>query len=204
MTTISTLIQQRISANVFDPEKSLSDEQINHLLELASKAPSAFNMQNWKVIAVKSADAKKRLCDNAFGQQKVVDASVAFIICGTLDQPNTIAAALEPTLTAGIIDQAVFDGWVEMVTGMYSDNPAMQRDEAIRSGALLAMTLMLAAQGEGLVSCPMIGFDPAAVSSEFGLTENDVPMMLVTVGYAKEGNWPQKPRKAVKDILTIV
>jgi len=28
-----------------------------------------------------------------------------------------------------------------------------------------------------------------------------VPVMLITVGYPGEANWPQKPRKAVADVL---
>jgi nitroreductase len=203
MTTIATLLTQRVSANAYDSSKTLSNEKINQIIELAAKAPSAFNLQNWKVIAVTSADGKKRLCEKAYGQQKVIDASATFIICGTLDQPNTVTAALKPTLDAGIIDQATFDGWVGAVTGMYTDNAVMQRDEAVRSGSLLAMSLMLVAQGEGLVSCPMIGFDPTGVSAEFGLSASEIPVMLVTVGYASEGNWPQKPRKSVKEILTF-
>jgi nitroreductase len=94
--------------------------------------------------------------------------------------------------------------WVGAAQGMYQDNPQLQRDEAIRSGSLAAMTLMLAAKGQGLVSTPMIGFDAAGVSETFGLGPADVPVMLVTVGYPGASNWPQKPRKAVKDVLEIV
>lgn len=54
--------------------------------------------------------------------------------------------------------------WIGAAQGMYKDNCQLQRDEAIRSGSLAAMTLMLVAKGQGLVSTPMIGFDAAAVS----------------------------------------
>ena len=67
---------------------------------------------------------------------------------------------------------------------------------------MAAMTLMLAAQGRGLVSCPMIGFDQAGVAAEFGLLCADVPVMLVTVGYPGAENWPQKPRKVVTEVLS--
>jgi nitroreductase len=66
------------------------------------------------------------------------------------------------------------------------------------------MTLMLAAQGKGLVSCPMIGFDQAGVADAFGLQANEVPVMMVTVGYAGPSNWPKKPRKPVEQVTTFV
>lgn len=204
MNTMATLMNARISANSYNTEKQLSDADVEKLIELATKAPSAFNLQNWRVIAVRSQDAKKRLFDKAYNQQKVLDASVTFIICGTLDQPNTIAHALTPTLDAGIIDQDTYNGWVGAVNSMYANNPTLQRDEAIRSGSLLAMSLMLIAQGQGLVSCPMIGFDQAGVINDFNLSDTDVPVMLITVGYPGTENWPQKPRKALKDIFTVV
>lgn len=203
MSSIIDVVNARTSASSYDATKALSDTEIRNLVDLAAKSPSAFNLQNWNIVAVATKEAKERLLPKAMGQKKVVDAAVTFIICGTLNVHETIAPALKPTLDSGIIDQATFDGWVGAVNGMYSQNPTMQRDEAIRSGALFAMSLMLIAGGEGLVSCPMIGFDPKGVAEEFGLSENDVPVMLVTVGYAADGNWPQKPRKSLDEILTI-
>ena len=202
--TIQSLIEARISANAFDPARELTDAQITDLVRLATRAPSAFNYQNWRFIAVKSAEAKARLKAAAYNQPKVGDASVTFIVCGTLNAHLGLAAALKPSVDAGIIPQAMADGWVGMAASGYGVNPAAQRDEAIRSASLASMTLMLAAQGMGLVTGPMIGFDPAAVAREFGLGANDVPAMLITVGYAAAGNWPQKPRRAVADVLSIV
>lgn len=202
--TITTLIEQRISANQFDPAKSISAAEIEELVRLATLSPTAFNFQNWKFIAVHTPAAKARLKAVAYGQQKIADAAVTFIICGTLEAHKGLTNALKPSIAAGIIDQAMSDAWVGMATGAHAESPQRQRDEAIRSASMGAMTLMLAAQGMGLVSGPMIGFDPAAVSKEFNLSANDIPAMLVAVGYEAPGNWPQKPRLPVKDILTIV
>jgi nitroreductase len=47
----------------------------------------------------------------------------------------------------------------------------------------------------------MSGFDPAGVAREFNLSDIEVPVMLLTVGYAAPGNWPQKPRKDVAEVL---
>ncbi|MGH8817457.1 MAG: nitroreductase family protein, partial [Achromobacter pestifer] len=47
------------------------------------------------------------------------------------------------------------------------------------------------------------GFDPAGVADAFGLQPDEVPVMLVAMGYAKPGNWPQKPRRPVTDVLEL-
>lgn len=204
MSAIAETIRSRISANSYDAERTLSDKQIAALIDLATHAPSAFNLQNWRFVAVRSQEAKQRLLPLAYGQQKVVDAAVTFIICGTLKPHETLPASLKSAVDAGILDQLTYDSWVGAAQNMYSENAILQRDEAIRSGSLAAMTLMLAAKDQGLVSTPMIGFDQTAVAETFGLSADEVPVMLVTVGYPGTANWPQKPRKAVEDVLAFV
>lgn len=202
--TVKEAIEQRISANMFDPSKSLTTAQIEELIRLATCAPTAFNFQNWRFIAVQSKEAKERLKAVAYGQQKIVDAAVTFIVCGKLEAHKGLAHALKPSIASGLLEQSMADAWVHMAHDGHENNPIRQRDEAIRSASMGAMNLMLAAQGMGLVSGPMIGFDPAGVAKEFQLTANDIPAMLVAVGVAAPGNWPQKPRLPVREVLTIV
>jgi nitroreductase len=202
--TIKSLLEERVSANWFDAARSLSQQQIEELVRLATLAPTAFNYQNWKFIAVQSKEAKERLKAVSYRQQKIVDAAVTFIVCGKLQAHKGLAHSIAPTVAAGIIDQTMADSWVAMAHGSLDNNPGRQRDEAIRSASMGAMTLMLAAQGMGLVSGPMIGFDPAGVAKEFNLSADDVPAMLVAVGYSAPGNWSQKPRLPVKEVLSIV
>ncbi|MFM9438426.1 nitroreductase [Janthinobacterium sp. CG_23.3] len=199
--TIQSLIESRISANHFDSSRQLAETEIAELVRLATLAPTAYNFQNWKFIAVRSPEAKARLKAVAYKQQKVLDAAVTFIICGTLAAHEGLAQALRPAVEAGIMPQAMSDSWVALAKGSHPSQPQLQRDEAVRSASLAAMTLMLAAEGMGLVSSAMSGFDPAGVEREFNLAAGDVPVMLVTVGYAAPGNWPQKPRKALADVL---
>ena len=80
---IQVLIESRASTNHHDPNRHLSDKEIVDLIGLATRAPAANNFQNWKFIAVRSPKAKARLKTVCYGQQKVVDASVTFIIFGT-------------------------------------------------------------------------------------------------------------------------
>ncbi|NRR32261.1 nitroreductase family protein [Oxalobacteraceae bacterium] len=198
---IKQLIESRISANYFDTTRPLSDADIAELVRLATLAPTAYNFQNWKFIAVRSPQAKARLKAVSYKQQKVEDAPVTFIIVGTLAAHEGLPQALKPSVDAGIMSQKVADGLVTMAVNSHPGNPQLQRDEALRSGSLAAMTLMLAAEGMGWNSSALSGFDPAGVAREFKLGENDVPVMLVTVGFAAPGNWPQKPRRPVQEVM---
>ena len=200
---IKQLIESRVSTGRYAVDRDLTEQVISELVSLATRAPSAYNLQNWKFIAVRSAEAKMRLHTVTYGQQQVLDAPVTFIICGTLAAHEGLADALQPALDAGILDQSIVEGWVAAATGSHQCNPQLQRDEALRSASLAAMTLMLAAQGMGLSTGAMSGFDADGVAQAFALAANEVPVMLVTAGYPAAGNWPQKPRRPVHEVMAF-
>jgi len=81
--------------------------------------------------------------------------------------------------------------------------PQMQRDEAIRSATFGAGSLLYAAEVHGFGSCPMIGFDPVAVASEFSLLPDEIPVLLVAIGRAATDNWPQKRRRPLTEVLSF-
>lgn len=63
------------------------------------------------------------------------------------------------------------------------------------------MTLMLVAEGMGLATGAMIGFDSQGLSQEFKLTVTKLPAIIVTVGYPMLGNWPQQPGKPLHEVI---
>ena len=101
-------IGRRVSANRFDAAHAFTDAEITELVRLATRAPTAYNLQTWRFIAVRTAQAKARL------------------------------RAL---------------GWNQ--------------------------------------------------AREFGLTRNEIPALRVAVGRAAPGNWPQKRRRPLAEVLEI-
>lgn len=197
-----SLINGRISANKFDTTRPVSEQMIQELIKYALKAPSAFNIQHERFIAVRKPEDKERLKIIAYGQQKIVDAPVTLIVLGDIEGHKKLPDILSRSVNAGIIDDTTATTWTDMANQMY-ENPLMARDEAIRSASLSAMTLMIAAEAKGLVTGPMIGFDPEAVKKEFAIADHYIPVMLITVGYPAVGNWPQKPRLQVDEVLAF-
>lgn len=203
--SVQDAISSRVSVNRFQTNQPLDDATIALLADLATKAPSAYNLQNWRLVVTRSQEAKARLQAAAYGQQKIADASAVFIVCGTLEAHKQLASALAPSLEAGIMEKTVADAWQSQACRSHEGNYSLQRDEAVRSASLAAMTLMLAAQSMGLGSCAMSGFDAAQVAQEFGLSSTELPVMIVAIGYPElSGNWPQKPRKPLSDVLSVV
>ena len=193
-------ILSRSAAKYYDPTATLSDDQIRDLVRIGTSAPTSFHLQNWRFIAVRSPEAKARLRPIAWNQPAITDAAVTFIVFGQLADASTVPDRLAPVVEAGIMPAHMVPDW-EIRARIYDDQPQRRRDEAVRTATFGAAAIIYAARSLGLGSTPMIGFDAEAVHREFGLAEDEVPVMLLTVGPERAGNWPQKPRMPVADVL---
>ena len=197
-------ILSRSAAKYYDPDATLSDEEINELVRIGTTAPTSFHLQNWRFIAVRTPEAKARLSPIAWNQPAITDAAVTFIVVGQLADSSVIPDRLAPLVESGVMPEAMVPEWEIPARDLYMDYPQRQRDEAVRTGTFGAAAMIYAARSLCLGSTPMIGFDAEAVSREFGLAENEVPVMLLSIGPERQGNWEQKPRRPVGEVLELV
>ena len=99
---IETMLS-RSATKYYDPEAVLTDEQITALVEIGTSAPTSFNFQNWRFVAVRSPEAKERLRPIAWNQAISYEAAVTFIIIGQLADASTVPAVFGPMVEAGYI-----------------------------------------------------------------------------------------------------
>jgi nitroreductase len=117
---------------------------------------------------------------------------------------SVIPERLAPVVEAGLMPAAMVPEWEIPARNLYMAYPQRRRDEAVRTATFGAAAMIYAARSLGLGSTPMIGFDADAVHREFGLAEDEVPVMLLSIGAERPGNWAQKPRRPVAEVLNFV
>jgi nitroreductase len=195
-------IRHRISANRFASNKTVSDNTVRQLVSYATQAPSSFNLQPWRFLALTEWMDRHRLMKVAGGQRKLVDAAVTFVVLGDLLARTRLPDILSQSVKSGVFDESTARRIADQCNRMYGD-PGAQRDEAIRSASMAAMTLMLAAEARGLVSCPVIEFDPEGVRREFHIAERYLPVMLLAVGHPASGKGQRKPRLPLHQVLAF-
>jgi nitroreductase len=193
----SEVVQRRFSVKSYDPDKTISDAELKEFFDEVVLSPSSFNLQHWTFIAVKESAIKKQLKEAAWGQEQMEDCSVAVLVCGKLDAYQDAPEIYKEA--PGAIQEKV----LPLIQNFYGDNHQLQRDEAIRSASLAAMTMMYGAVDRGWGACPMIGFDPEAVTKILKLTPNLIPVMFIVLGHQKNAPRPRSYRHPVADVVRL-
>jgi nitroreductase len=204
MSDFLKVLNERTSAEHFDPATPISVQEIKELVSEACQAPSAFNIQHWRFIAVTDERVRERLKETTIApnQERVANAPLVFLILGDLNGHKRLEGILDETVHAGLLPHEVAEVWLAMANDMYDSDPRLARDEAIRSASLAAMTLMLAAENRGYVSCP-IGFNPVQVMEILSISDHYVPVMMLTIGRPASGNTARRPRLPVDQVLAF-
>ena len=205
MTDLKELFEARRSVNFFNKQKGLADEVLQNIINLASLAPSAFNLQPWEIIAVKSENAKKRLYPLASNQPKILDAPVTLIIIGDRagsEKSNPLWSDLEQMIG----NKEAFEQTQNYAYALYGSTPERRIKFAESNAGLFAASIMYAAKYFGVDSHPLSGIDFEGLKKEFKLGQDKEVVMLIALGYFDDTKtlYPRRQRKSFKDMVQVV
>ncbi|MBN8192666.1 nitroreductase family protein [Bacillus sp. NTK074B] len=193
------IVDERRSTKVYDPQVEIPREELVSLLETAGKAPSAWNLQQWKFLVFDQKEVQERLLPIAYHQQQIQDASAVVAILGDLEANQNIDPVFDPAIEKGEMTAEIKDVLKKQIDGAYS-REEYPRDAAFSNASLAAMQFMLAAKAKGWDTCPIGGFNPEALVSEFNVSDRYIPIMLITIGKPL-----QKARKSDRlDIRNLI
>ena len=196
MTTIQQAIEQRRAVKHFDPDHRIEAGEWQELLRLAQQTPSSFNIQHWRLVHVTDPAQRAAIRAAAWDQAQITEASALIVLCADVK-----AWEKQPERYWQNAPAPVRDFLVPMIGPFYAGRDQIQRDEAMRSVGLIAQTIMLAAQGLGYDSCPMIGFDSDQVAKLINLPGDHVIGMLLVIGKATK---PAHPKGGFLPLSEIV
>jgi nitroreductase len=184
--TVSAAIEARRSIRTFT-DAPVPDADLTAIVTLAGRAPSAWNVQPWRYVAVRDPAIKARLMGAAYGQAQVGAAPVLLVVY------SDMVGALEvlPEAAHPGMPQAARDGMVAQVRGIFGGMPpAMAEGWGNAQSYISIGFLLLAAQSHGYATSPMLGFDAAAVKEILGLPANATVPALVAMGVSADDGFP--------------
>jgi nitroreductase len=193
---VTQAITERRSIKAFDPHHRMSEQEINQLMSLAMLSPTAYNIQNWRFVLVTDPVLRQQIRAASWNQAQVEEASLLIVLTADLN-----AWAKQPERYWKNAPKAASDLLVPMIGHYYQNNDQVQRDEAMRSCGMAATTLMLAAKEMGYDTCPMDGFDFAAVSKLLNLPADHIPTMFIVVGKSLKAAAPRGGQLAMDEVV---
>lgn len=176
---VNIAIETRRSIKSFDPHHQMTQAEIDQLMSLAMLSPTAFNIQHWRFVLVTEPTLRHQIRAVSWNQAQVQEASLLIVLTADLK-----AWEKQPERYWKNAPKAASDILVPMIGNYYGNNEQAERDEAMRSCGMAAMTIMLAAKEMGYDTCPMDGFDFNAVAKLLNLPADHIPTMFVVVGKA--------------------
>ncbi|MGD8380156.1 MAG: nitroreductase family protein [Gammaproteobacteria bacterium] len=190
-------IETRRSIKFFDPEATMPEEHVRQLMEAAILSPTAFNIQNWRFVRVRDRQLREQIRQAAWGQRQVTDASLLLVLCMDLMAWNR-----DPQRYFRHAPPEVARSMVANIHDFYASDPAMQRDEGMRSCGMAAQTLMLAARALGYHSCAMDGFDFKRVGHLIRLPEDHAICMMLAIGKPLQPAFPRSGQIPLAEVFT--
>jgi len=226
LNAVDQAITSRMSARAFTAEP-VPREVLTHLLELAARAPSGTNTQPWKVYVLQgqSRDSLvQKVCaahdeiranpDMAAEYREAYDYYPEKWVSPFIDRRRENGWSLYGLLgiAKGEKDKMhaqhqrnyrFFDAPVGL---MFTLDRVMGRGSLVDYGMFL-QTLMLAARGHGLHTCPQAAWNGFAkiILPHMGATDNEMLVCGMALGYADEAevvNTFHTPRESVASFTT--
>lgn len=198
MLTVQDAITGRRSIRAYQ-DKSVPRAVLSRVLSVASRAPSGSNIQPWKVYVLEGA-----------AKQRLVDALLPKVMAGAtepreyeyypvkwrdpyLARRRACGFGLYKTLGIGREDKARmaaqsarnYEFFGAPVGLIFTIDADMEKGSWLDYG-MFVQSVMLAARGEGLETCPQAAFAyyPATVKSAIGIPDSEVVVCGMSLGYA--------------------
>ena len=195
---VKDAIFNRRAIKHFDADHKMSAGEEKELFETTIQAPTSFNIQHWRFVILRDPDLRAKIRKD-FGNDQAQMTDASLLVLFTADMK---AWEKEPSRYWANAPKDVADMLVGWMGPFHEGREWLQRDEAQRSIGMAMQTLMLAAQGLGYQSCPMIGFDIDEVAKLISLPGDHVMGPMVAIGKGTEDARP-KPGQLALDELVV-
>ncbi|SNR17294.1 NAD(P)H-dependent oxidoreductase [Tenacibaculum jejuense] len=212
---IINAFKYRHATKEFDPEKELTEEEINFILQTANLSPSSFGFEPWHFIVVQDQELRELLKPVAWGAPLKLDTASHFVLGLSMKAPMTKWDSDYIMRMMKDVKQFPEDV-VEMYSKFYRefqerdfnlDTDKKLFDWASKQTYIALGNMMTSAALVGIDSCPIEGFHQEKVEKllqeKFDVdTEKYGLSYMVAFGYRKQEPAHPKSRRDFDEIVT--
>jgi nitroreductase / dihydropteridine reductase len=192
MDLIQTL-QWRYATKQMNPTKVVPQDKLDRILEATRLAPTSSGLQPYEVIVVTNAEVRAKIKPIAWNQGPVTDGSHLLVFAAwdnyTAERINWM---FDYTNEVRGFKNEGWENYRQMLLKNYpARSPEVNFEHAARQAYIGLSAAMIAAAAESVDSCPMEGFNPAALDEILGLGARGLrSVAILPIGYrADAGDW---------------
>lgn len=197
----------RYATKKFDNNRTLTDDQVNQLLEAGNLTATSYGLQPYKLLVIKNQDLQNQLVAHSYNQHQVSEASHVIVIAVRTDVNEQYISAhaarmeKERGLDTGALDD--FKGTMLATIGKLPPEELYQW--SAKQAYIVLGTMLAAAAAMNIDSCPMEGFLAAEYDKLLDLKSQNLRSVLVLpVGYRSEDDAVQHQKKVRLPLDEIV
>ena len=191
----------RHAVKAFDPNKKVSEENIEKIIEAARLAPTSSGLQQFRVISISNQEVKEKLVQGALNPDSMKDCSHVLVFAAWDNYTaERIDKVFDYTTDERGLPRGRFSSYTDMLKKVYLDLPDKVNFAHTSRQTYIALGLALAQAAELKVdTCPAEGFDNKVVDEVLELDKMGLKSVsLMYIGYADDEKDWIKPMKKVR------
>lgn len=184
--SVQQAIESRHSIRQFI-QQPIHQQDIENIFKLVRLSPSAWNLQPWRFHVVTDVDLKKKLEEAAYGQKQVTSAPAVIVVTSDMeDVLANIADTVHPGLSGERKEEEVAN-----LSAFFNGMSVEERGQWGLTQTNIAFgILMIAVQGYGYASNPMLGFDQEKVREVLNLPKHVLFAGILPIGKPNGEGYP--------------
>lgn len=192
------LLQFRFACKLFDETRKLPRGDLDFVLNAGRMSPSSLGIEPWRFIAVEDPTLRRHLRPACWNQSQITTCSAIIVIQALKAELAPETGYARRMLRRLVASEAEADEAMEIYHDIARGDVAAW---SVAQCHLAAAHMMLAAASLGVDSCPMGGFEPAAVAEVLKIDRTQVEIaLLVALGYRAQEQ-PVRHRLALNEIV---
>ncbi|XBV84605.1 nitroreductase family protein [Deinococcus sonorensis KR-87] len=184
--SVTEAIRTRRSIRKFMQEP-MDQQDLRQILELASLAPTANNVQPTRFVVIQNKELQQKLQDVSYNQSQVSNAPAVIVVYSDMED---VLQNAEQSFPASMGEEQI-KARAESLRQQFGGQDVAQRGQWALTQANIAFGfVMLAARGLGYDTVPMLGFQPEKVRELLNLPEHVQFAGLLPIGKRAEEGFP--------------
>lgn len=200
-------LEWRYAVKKFDPQKKISQSQLQGILGAVNLSASSYGMQPYKMVVISDSQVREKLREQAFDQTQITESSHLILFA-----PRTDLGKPYVEDTVNYMEQqrslphGALDGFkATVVKSLEALSPLERENWATKQSYIALGTLLTYCALQKIDACPIEGFVKEAFDKILNLSAQNVrSAVLAAVGYRALDDPFEKMKKVRKPLSEMV